>query len=411
FAMPIKNQEQLTALCLEVEEAISKADTDQALATLLAAIPSSRPKHNQVLLLASRMADIYKYEVGNTLVHDKIEILRNDLRSDILLFTDRLSLVDFSEAAPSRPELRPGHLLYKVPHTMQLRRSEECLVRVAHKLNQLLQGLEIDDSVHLEEIPVAEVMEVEIIDPNTGEDAAFDVLLLSDGEQLVDAYSYTEWVFQVRPLRLGQHQLILKISVLITVKGKERTKNIILRRAIEVTAEAQVLKEVPLMRLDYAAVSGTSPKVHESSDKPTESNQEDDFSGSEAAAEAPILGSTQLDRALTEKPKRTPKGGGQTPPPAPPPPQRPAAEPAMKPPAREVALPGKRKSRRSWMSMAATILLLVLGGWWVINLSSSPDRTTETNPGSGEVDPGVVQPNPNKPIIRPTPQDSSVVPD
>ncbi|MEM9528584.1 MAG: hypothetical protein AAGA31_18365, partial [Bacteroidota bacterium] len=101
--MPIKNQEQLTALCLEVEEAISKADTDQALATLLAAIPSSRPKHHQVLLLASRMADIYKYEVGNTLAHDKIEVLRSDLRSDILLFTDRLSLVDFSEAAPPRP--------------------------------------------------------------------------------------------------------------------------------------------------------------------------------------------------------------------------------------------------------------------------------------------------------------------
>ncbi|MEM1359055.1 MAG: hypothetical protein AAGF89_12690 [Bacteroidota bacterium] len=393
--MPIKNQEQLTALCLEVEEAISKADTDQALATLLAAIPSSRPKHHQVLLLASRMADIYKYEVGNTLAHDKIEVLRNDLRSDILLFTDRLSLVDFSEAAPPRPELKPGHLLYKVPPKMQVRTPEECLVRVAHQLGQLLDGLEVDESVHLEEIPVAEVMEVEIIDPSPGGDAVFDILLLSDGEQLVDAYSYTEWVFQVRPLRLGQHQLILKISVLITVNGKERTKNIILRRAIEVSAEEQVFQEVPLKRLEYAEAERSTP--------PESTNGGSTMSDLRESAKT--LDRDNLGKVVGGKRRRKPAIKSSLPPP------QPAAEPAMKSPAREATLPSKRKSRMSWMSVAATVLLLVLGGWWVVNSSILPGGPETTGPGGTRVEPGVVQPDPKKPIVVPTPQDSLVMPD
>lgn len=383
-----------------------KADTDQALATLLSAIPSSRPKHNQVLLLAGRMADIYKYEVGNTLAHDKIEVLRNDLRMDILLFTDRLNLLDFSEEAPPRPELKPGHLLYKVPPKMQLREPQDCLVRIAHQLDHLLEGIAVDESVHIEDLPVAEVMEVEVLDPSASSEPSFDILLLSDGEQLVDAYSYTEWVFQVRPLRLGQHQLILKISVLITVEGKERTKNIILRRAIEVTAEALSLAEVPLTRLEYVEADRVAfPDT-------ASGGSLGDLLGEVETGEVPDLGGL-LGQVLGEIPKKGPAGEIQMPPPVPPPsaPQpAPMDAAAPAPPAAEVRLPRRKKPRRSWMSIAATILLLALGGWWVARSSFSNDFTP-TNPGDNKTDSGVVRPEPDSPVAPPTQPDSLAIPD
>lgn len=366
--MPIKTQEDILALQDVVREAVAKADTDNALATLLAAIPASRPKHNQVLLLAGRKRDIYDYEITNRLPQDQLEILRNELRHDLLLFIDRLSLIDFSEEAPPRPELKPGHLLYKVPPKMALRESYDCIVRVAHQLSQVLDGLTLDESITLEEVTVAEVMEVEVIDPSPADDRSFDILLLSDGEQLVDAYSYTEWVFNVRALKEGTQKLVLKISVLLTVDGKERTKNIVLHREVEVLATAPK-EDAPLIRVAEAEVitEVLPPPVVEPMDVlPAESGGSlaDDLSAKSVGGPAapPQDRSSGAEEGVSKIDSPAPKA----------PPPVPILPPEKKP-----------ASRRQMLSIATTVLLLVFCGWWVIG---NIDNNEIDVPNGGDTD-------------------------
>jgi hypothetical protein len=236
--MPNLTPEQLANLRTNVQEAIMAANPDLALERLKEALPEGRAKHDQALLLISRQSDIVLHTVNNTLSEEQLEVMRNNLTADILLFINHLTTADFGPKPAQRPSLKPGHLLYQVPAVMVLQTTYDCLVRVAEELSQVMEGIAKDEDVVIEDIGLSEVMEVEILDGGGSDDPAFDIMLLSDGEQLVDEYSYTEWVFNVRPLREGQHQLILKISVLLTINGKERTKNVILRRPISVSAKA-----------------------------------------------------------------------------------------------------------------------------------------------------------------------------
>lgn len=327
--MPNLTPEQLADLRTNVQEAIMAANPDLALERLKEALPAGRAKHDQVLLLISRQSEIVLHTVNNTLSEEQLEVMRNNLTADILLFTNHLTTTDFGPKPAHRPSLKPGHLLYQVPTVMVLQTTYDCLVRVAEELSQVMEGIAKDEDVVIEDIGLSEVMEVEILDSGGADDPAFDIMLLSDGEQLVDEYSYTEWVFNVRPLREGQHQLILKISVLLTIKGKERTKNVILRRPISVSAKAP--KNTPSAKLQRVLpLKITSPPLVEET--------------------------VDTDRIVPpSKPISTAGAGGGSGMPLP------APAPTRKPDIR-------RKSKRgSLASLAATLLFLVFAGLWLVN--------------------------------------------
>lgn len=264
--MSLISVQDIEVLQAKVRQAIMDADPNKALDALLAALPPGRAKHNQVLVLKSRQAEILRHTIGNTLSEDQLSILRNNLTADTLLFNDHLTLEDFAPAAAHRPELRPGHLLYRIPTSMVVAQTYDCLIRVAHELAQVMQGIASEEDVVVEEISLAEVMEVEILDPGSSSGPAFNITLLSDGEQFVDEYSYTEWVFNVRPLVAGSHQVILKISVLLTVNGKERTKNVVLRRPVTVVADAVEAAAPALMR--RLVTTGPLEEVAEAAETP-----------------------------------------------------------------------------------------------------------------------------------------------
>ncbi len=381
--MPIITPEQLNELQEQIRLAVADADLEAAFQLLEDALPTGRPKANQVTLLNGRANDILDFDINNTLSTDQLAILRNELRLDLLTFVDHLTLQDFStEVSTTRPELKPGHLLYQVPPTMAVRQTHKCLVRIAHLLNQVLEGLTFDESISLEEIPVSEVMEVEIIDPSPTGERAFDILLLSDGEQVVDEFMATEWVFNVRPLREGQHELVLKISVLITVGEKERTKNIVLSRPITVSAEVTENSRPAMVRVM------DPPVLHEevmSSPLPP---------ASPSPPPPPPMasrGSASVEEPRPPKPKQKPKPkssktqaggkGGPMPLPSPSP------------------MPERRSSRKrysQWMNIAAAALVLIVATFLLLPSGNSGVE----NPGTGSADPSPSPSDNNTPYLR-----------
>jgi hypothetical protein len=333
--MPILTPEQIATLQTNIREAIMDANPDQALALLEDALPANRAKHNQVVLLKSRQSDIVQHTVNNTLSETQLEVMRNNLTSDILLFIDHLIVPDFLQQPAQRPGLKPGHLLYQVPAIMVLQNTYDCLVRVAEELSQVMEGIAEEEDIVVEDIGLSEVMEVEILDAGGTSNPAFDIMLLSDGEQVVDAYSYTEWVFNVRPIREGQHQLILKISVLLTIKGKERTKNVILRRPISVAAK--VIKDAPPAQLRRVVALQDEKTAVPLAEETVDTGQFE-------PPMPPLIMVKELgSKAEAAVPKTTP----------------------TKPPTRRPEI--RRKSKRSsFTSLAATLLFLVFAGIWLV---------------------------------------------
>jgi len=352
--MPILTPEEIANLQTNVRKAIMEAAPDEALDLLVKVLPNARSKYDQVLLLKSRHAEIVQHDVNNTLSEEKLDLLRNNLTADILLFIEHLTTADFQPKPAQRPGLKPGHLLYQVPTVMKLQTTYDCLVRIAEELNQVLEGLDGEEDIVVEDIGLTEVMEVEILDPGGADNPAFDIMLLSDGEQVVDEYSYTEWVFNVRPLQEGEHQLILKISVLLTVKGKERTKNVILRRPISIMAKAT--EEAPPAKLRRMIPSEDQTLISLPGEEVTETE----------IFELPPNYEI-LDKVL----------GSGAPPELVKPPPAPAPSPNF----------SRKSKRRSFVSLAATLLLLVFAGFWLVQSDGFNNIDQGNTPKTGTTDP------------------------
>ena len=82
---------------------------------------------------------------------------------------------------------------------------------------------------------ISEAMEVELLDPRRGEH--FEVYSFSEKEQFIERDAFTEWRFYVTPKREGRHPLLLKVTVLEQVKGRERKKEIVLEELVVIVAE------------------------------------------------------------------------------------------------------------------------------------------------------------------------------
>jgi hypothetical protein len=66
----------------------------------------------------------------------------------------------------------------------------------------------------------------------------FTIKKISSVEQLVDDDSYSEWIFIVTPLTGGVYPLLLKVSVIKIIDGKERRKELVYTQSVNIAAAA-----------------------------------------------------------------------------------------------------------------------------------------------------------------------------
>ena len=126
-----------------------------------------------------------------------------------------------------------GKLLHDIPSFMPQQMETRCTIRLAYDEDTLLEHFEISKDTKIEDIRVAEIMEVELLDYN--QEKAFQIRSFNATEQTVDSGQYTEWMFFVRPIRRGHFTLFLKISVIQYLHGKERKKDIVLEKDVTVS--------------------------------------------------------------------------------------------------------------------------------------------------------------------------------
>lgn len=160
---------------------------------------------------------------------------------------------------PAVSSKKEGKVLYHIPRMMQVNSWSKCTVRLAWEEIILIKGLQIPkDQIEIESIRLAEVMQVNLSESKGGTN--FEIICPSKEEQFITEDEFTEWIYDVKPLTLGNFTLILKISLIRMIEGQQRQKDIVLKR--EVTTETFVPNALPRLKL-AAEILGISAKMPE----------------------------------------------------------------------------------------------------------------------------------------------------
>jgi len=222
-------------------------DLAGALKALQQLLPPGSEKHQTATTLLGKLNDTNKARLRGTISNENLQLAYNQLRSDLLDLIDGLQTADFeaATAVPENPKAKKGEILYRIPDAMPLGRETRCLVRIALDADAIVENITFDEYVTLKPLSrVSDLMQVELLDP--GKDPAFDIRSISSPEQFVEDEGYTEWLFQVTPLHAGTFPLLIKVSVIELILGKERKKEIILEEEVQVLASLQTAPESPL---------------------------------------------------------------------------------------------------------------------------------------------------------------------
>ncbi len=186
---------------------------------------------NQVIQIESRLKQINKQRIKGIITQDDLQRQYNILREDTLTLIDSLSEQDLNPSSKKKSTKR-GAILYQIPGMMTLDQATRCVVRLAFEEDYLLERIELTENTKIQSIRIAEVMGVELLSPTT--EGAFQINAISSPEQFLDEDDYTEWIFMVKPVRSGIFPLLLKVSVLEEINGKERKREIVLEEKITI---------------------------------------------------------------------------------------------------------------------------------------------------------------------------------
>jgi hypothetical protein len=102
-----------------------------------------------------------------------------------------------------------GQVIYKVPDTMKVMNNYEVIVRISKSSNNVEITSNLNGKIFSKNIKTSNKMQVELVDPTN----SFQIKEINNQKQLVDS-TYTEWKFNVLPLKPGSNKLDLVVSII-----------------------------------------------------------------------------------------------------------------------------------------------------------------------------------------------------
>lgn len=145
---------------------------------------------------------------------------------------------------------RNGSILYQIPTQMELKQPTKCIVRIAFEEAFLRKELDVLPEATIQAIRVSQVMEVAVLDPLAV--GNFEIRGINETEQMIDKNDFTQWLFYVEAKKTGKFPLLLKVTVIELLFGKERKKEIVLEETIHVVTQLPELKPLSFKNVGYA---------------------------------------------------------------------------------------------------------------------------------------------------------------
>lgn len=113
-----------------------------------------------------------------------------------------------------------GVVVYKIPTEMKVRNTYQVLLRISKSSINIYEKL--NGEVRTSTLPITETMEVKLIDPSPSDAKMFDIIPDNDFAQIVEnGNTFTQWTWNVTPLKMGKAQLKIIISIVRDGNKKE----------------------------------------------------------------------------------------------------------------------------------------------------------------------------------------------
>ncbi|HAD13649.1 MAG TPA: hypothetical protein DCF33_14585 [Saprospirales bacterium] len=238
---------------LEIQ--IREGKLPEALQAFLSAVPEGSETYRIVSALMARLNAANKERFRNTISFEEYQRRVDQVSADCFDLLAGLQEKDFEApaAAGKTPEAKTGSVLYRVPGIMQIQKPTRCVVRVAVDEEVILENILLDEHVEVKSrVEISDVMSAELLDPEGG---AFQISALNARTQLVRETGYTEWNFQVTPLKEGIHQLLVKVSIMEIVPGFQDP----IPRDVTLMENVTILAELPEQQYADSLTAGFKP--------------------------------------------------------------------------------------------------------------------------------------------------------
>lgn len=215
--------------------------------------------HKTLLALEARFNDVKKQRMLDVISDEQLRRELNRIRVDLLDLIDQLNADNMAAPTEQVLEVKPGtgHILHRIPRKMEVLKLTRCIVRVAVDEATVREQLELDDLTNIEAIRISDVMQVSLI---ALDDELFEIRSVHDPVQIIYPTGFTEWVIYVKPLQVGRHPLLLKVSVIELLNGKERKHELVFEKEVEIFAIAPEVVEEEPFSLAYSFSTGIDPE-------------------------------------------------------------------------------------------------------------------------------------------------------
>ncbi len=215
----------------EIRQLVANAKTEEAINILIKwAETNDTDLNNNLLLLKTRLNTLKRNENLGLSSFSDANRERAQISNALLQMLEEIDKTPpLSKDEPKNKN--QGRFLFNIPNLMYMGRDSRCIIRIAHNDEILLKELKQDDNMTIQDVRIAEVMGVELVDLN--ETPAFSIRTMTEKEQFIPADDYTQWLFMVNALAEGKYPLTLKVSVIEMWDGKEHKRDIVLEKEVE----------------------------------------------------------------------------------------------------------------------------------------------------------------------------------
>ncbi len=253
----------LAELRQNLEAQIRENQLPEALNALLAQLPEGSELQRIVSALIARLNAANKERYRNTISMEEYGRMVSQVGADFLDLIGGLTEDSFEvepasakatagKAGKTNKASKMGSVLYRVPRIMPIQKPTRCTIRVAIDEDAILENIVLDADVAVKsQVEISDVMRAELVD---AEGDTFKITPLNAPNQLVRDSGYTEWNFSVTPLRVGVHQLLVKVSIMEIVPGYAEPipRDISVMETVTIVTEP-VLPPSPVLPADLPA--------------------------------------------------------------------------------------------------------------------------------------------------------------
>ena len=237
--MALSNQHEFVQAAKDL---VSSGETRKAIELLVEKLEAiDAVLYSQAMLFLNQYRKVESDHKLNLIRYETYSLESNKITNAIIYFIQQIP--EKSQQGSGKIKKKGGKLLHDIPRKMPLQMETKCVVRIAPTEELLLEGFTKTEHTEIEDVQTSQIMEVELVDFSS--DKSFEIRNFSSTEQFTEQDDFTQWIFFVKPLKEGNHTLYLKISVVQVIEGRERKKEVVLEKAVNVSTLADTQKDTP----------------------------------------------------------------------------------------------------------------------------------------------------------------------